>query len=612
MNHTVKRLTISGMTLLLLGGLVSPVVANADTTSSAVSTTQGKTAQSEQTYSIKAVEMPYTLMSGKDGDVKVYWFPKWPDTLTAAQVKEAGYLQSLADMYPSVAGAQDALDDYAQMMIDVSIKPGETFAEYEYRQMQESGELDAGETIEGYLQAQESNAYSQAWLISEIGKYLAGSISRDELKASYEKNLRSRMLLVQDGEDQVAQMDQIFTMNDDNFKATMTAFQQGIVSGGFLNDYPKDKLLEIDPDATAQKVRQRLNQPMSDYLTLQPDGSYRVDGAFLTGFKTFSSWFEAVVTPPDTEKPTPAVSQPVTVHYVDAKGKQLAADKTLTGKLGADYQATAATIDGYKLTKTPANAKGQFTSAKQTVTYVYEPDVKSGSAGATVAPKGTVIYATKKIGLYKQATFTKKARTQWYQKKSRINRPMFVVTGYATSKHGADRYKVKDVNHHSKTAGKTGYVTANAAYTAPVYYGAKHSQVTVINPKGINAYSKKSLKGKATHYKQGQVLKVKKIVSHNLTTRYVLSSGRYITANKQLVKAGKQKQVKSIRVQRGINRYGTGNLTKKNGHYRRGQVLKVSGWIYSNADNFGKGDTLRYKVKGGYVTANSRYVTVIR
>ncbi|KRN01870.1 hypothetical protein FD13_GL000457 [Levilactobacillus senmaizukei DSM 21775 = NBRC 103853] len=612
MNHTVKRLTVSGLTLLLLGGLVSPVVASADTTSSAVPTTQAKTAQAEQTYAIKAVEMPYTLMSGKDGDVKVYWFPKWPDTLTAAQAKQTDYLQHLADMYPSISGARDALDNYGQLMIDVSVKPGETFAEFEYRLMQERGELEPGESVESYLQAQESNAYSQAWLISEIGKYLSGSISRDELKASYEKNLRPRMLLVQGGEDQVGQMDQIFAMNDDDFKAMMTVFQQSMISGGFLNDYPKDKLLEIDPDATAQKVRQRLSQPMSDYLMRQPDGSYRMDGALQTGFKTFSSWFENVVTPPDTEKPSPAVSQPVTVRYVDAKGKRLAADKTFNGKLGANYQATAVTIDGYKLIQTPDNAKGQFTGAKQTVTYVYEPDVRSGSAGATVAPKGTVIYATKKIGLYNQATFTKKSRTQWYQKKSRINRPMFVVTGYATSKHGADRYRVKDVNHHSKTAGKTGYVTANSAYTAPVYYGATHSRVTVINPKGINAYSKKSLKGKTSHYKQGQVLKVKQIVSHNLTTRYVLSNGRYITANKQLVKAGKQQSAKSIRVQRGINRYGTGNLTKKNGHYRRGQVVKVSGWTYSNADNFGKGDTLRYQVKGGYVTANSRYVKAMR
>jgi len=61
----------------------------------------------------------------------------------------------------------------------------------------------------------------------------------------------------------------------------------------------------------------------------------------------------------------------------------------------------------------------------------------------------------------------------------------------------------------------------------------------VINKAGVNAYSKKSLTGKRHHYRQGQVLKVKKIVTHNLTTRFVLTNGTYVTANKKLVQTVK-------------------------------------------------------------------------
>lgn len=615
MNRTTKKITVSGLTLLLLGGLVSPVTANAETTNSDLPVAQGTTTRAGQTYSVGSMEMPYTLMGSKTGNVKVYWFPKLPTTLTAEQLENQTYLHELAAMYPDTPGLEDVLSGYRQVLQDINLLPGESLIDFEYRQADESGDIPDGMTEESYLASMGNAAYVTSWLLSESGKYTAKQITREELQQSYENNLKPRLAKMPGGDEQIVTFDRIFAMDssqDTSFDAMFKGFYQGSRTSAYLNDVPEADVLKIDPAATERQTLARAKQPMTDFLKKQADGTYQLDGGFFTNFATYSSWFEEIVTPPATEKPTPAQSQPVTIHYVDTDGKTIAADKTLTGELGAEYKSEAKTISGYKLTKTPVNATGKFTSSAQSVTYTYDAVIQTGSAGATAVPKGTVIYATKKIGLYKQATFTNKARKQWYHQKSRTNRPMFVVTGYAKSKNGVKRYKVKDVNHHSKTAGKTGYVTANATYTTPVYYATKHKTVTLINPKGINAYSKKSLTGKRTHYQQGQVLKVKKIVSHNLTTRFVLSNGRYITANKQLVQAGKQQRAKTIRVQRGINRYQTANLTKKNGHYRRGTVLKVKGWTYSNANNFGKGDTLRYQVSGGYVTANGTYVRSIQ
>lgn len=149
----------------------------------------------------------------------------------------------------------------------------------------------------------------------------------------------------------------------------------------------------------------------------------------------------------------------------------------------------------------------------------------------TPAPKGTVVYALKKIYLYQNTTFSTHERRAGYVSKPRVYRPMFVVTGYGHSANGRLRYQVRDVNHLTKNRGKTGYITAQWAYVRPVYYQTMHSTVTVINPRGVNAYMYKNLTAKTRNYKQGTVLHVTKIVKHNLTTRFVLTNGQYITAN---------------------------------------------------------------------------------
>ncbi|GEP73141.1 hypothetical protein LRA02_20090 [Lentilactobacillus rapi] len=156
------------------------------------------------------------------------------------------------------------------------------------------------------------------------------------------------------------------------------------------------------------------------------------------------------------------------------------------------------------------------------------------------AKEGTAVYATKGIYLYKNANFKKSQRIAKYPKAKRVNRPMFVVTGYARSSNGTLRYKVRDVNHGKKTANKVGYITASRKYVVNVYYKTmpKNKQITVISKKGVHAYKNVNLTGKAKTYKNGKHLQVKKIVKHNLTTRYQLSNGYYVTGNKKLVIQG--------------------------------------------------------------------------
>lgn len=250
-------------------------------------------------------------------------------------------------------------------------------------------------------------------------------------------------------------------------------------------------------------------------------------------------------------------------------------------------------------------------SDSSSITNPYIPE--TGLEPGNVAAKGTVVYAIKKIGLYKKTDFSTANRRSWYVKKPRIYRPMFVVTGYARSKDGTLRYRVRDVNHLTVNRGKKGYITANSHYIRPVYYQSTHQTVTVINPRGVNSYRKADLTSKVRNYKQGTVLKVKRIVTHNLTTRYVLSNGHYITGNRKLVNMGRHKQTKLVRARTAINRYSDVNLKNRNSHYSKKQqkVFKVYGFDYSRGNRVSQRGTLRYRVTGGYITANAKYIRVI-
>ncbi|HHR2660767.1 TPA: MucBP domain-containing protein, partial [Listeria monocytogenes] len=114
----------------------------------------------------------------------------------------------------------------------------------------------------------------------------------------------------------------------------------------------------------------------SDTLNGKIDVPYQSTAKSITGWtvKTTPTNANGVFT--DTNQTVTYVYEkadgaPVTVKYVDADGNELATPDTLNGKLDTPYAATAKNLSGWKLTSTPANAKGVFTTDAQTVTFVY-------------------------------------------------------------------------------------------------------------------------------------------------------------------------------------------------------------------------------------------------
>lgn len=605
MLKTTRTLVTACLALILFGGVVSPSAVYADNSSTATTATAAttKASDSETTaLTISSVEMPYTLFSDKSGLNKVYTYPKAPTVLTADQINDDAYMAKLIKDAPALASLKDAFQAMVTEGIDYNLK--QSYLDVAYSS--DENEYTKAEVAE--LSA--TSIYNIAWLISRMAQIDLHQRTFEQVQTEYHDSLYLK-LTKYPVTASILQMSNPLFENEENYNNRWKLIYGLFMNSGSFAGYSEQELSSLDPDASYRQMITLLNKPMSDFFKKQADGTYQISGLFLNGLLAYSFWYEDKPVVPDP-LPTPQTSQPVTVHYVDDQGKTLKPDKTLTGELGTTYTATPLDIEGYQLSQTTGEETGTFSSTAKSVTYTYSPVTTTGGAADTIAPEGSVIYATKKIGLYKNATFTNQARKQWYAKKSRINRPMFVVTGYAKSKNGVERYHVKDVNHHSKTAGQTGYVTANAKYTSRVYYATKQKTITVINPKGINAYGKKNLTNKKAHYRQGQVLKVKKIVKQNLTTRFVLNNGRYITANKLLVKTGKQTLPKRVQAKTALNRYNNVNLTKQNRHYTKKThaTFKVKGWDYSNANDFSKGDTLRYRVAGGYITGNRQFVSV--
>ncbi|EBF6244595.1 LPXTG cell wall anchor domain-containing protein [Listeria monocytogenes] len=90
-------------------------------------------------------------------------------------------------------------------------------------------------------------------------------------------------------------------------------------------------------------------------------------------------------------EPPVKVAKDVTVTYKDTDGKQLADPVILKGDIGTTFETEAKTFKGYKLTKTPSNQSGLFTSDSQDVEYVYSKDSAIITPVTPVNPENPII-----------------------------------------------------------------------------------------------------------------------------------------------------------------------------------------------------------------------------
>ncbi|MGL9730331.1 MucBP domain-containing protein [Enterococcus sp. DIV0756] len=112
---------------------------------------------------------------------------------------------------------------------------------------------------------------------------------------------------------------------------------------------------------------------------------------------TFSEKEQTITYVYTKQETVPEKGGDVTVNYVDEAGKKLAESELLSGNIGAAYETKQKTIKGYSFKELQGNAKGNFTSKAQTVTYIYKKTAVSGvtnatkpKSGGTTSQKGSV------------------------------------------------------------------------------------------------------------------------------------------------------------------------------------------------------------------------------
>lgn len=213
------------------------------------------------------------------------------------------------------------------------------------------------------------------------------------------------------------------------------------------------------------------------------------------------------------------------------------------------------------------------------------------------------VVAVKSLALYRKPNFSKNSKLNSFAKMPQMRQAQFQVLGVVKAKNGRLRFHVKDINKHSKTYKRTGYITAAKSFVQTADYTTFTKRVTVINAKGLNSYKSSKLTGKVKHhYRQGQVLKIKRLIHRGQSFSFMLTNGSYVTANRQQVKAGKVRFPKSVKTKHRISLYSEAELKHRKHSINVNSTLKITGWDYSQHG------TLRYRVAGGYITANHNLV----
>jgi len=338
MTRGLSKLLTATFTLILLGGVATPAVAYADSSTDTVAAT---TKADEQTYEISSAEIPYTSIIQNSQELKNYWFHKTaddanilePHSLTMAQLKDNTYLSNLSaannnDPYALQMGAA-VTQIFGESM---TLSKGESVGEYLF-----SRSTDDHFTFDEYREVLSIQMYISTWMTKYLTLAKNNQISDEAISTDYNENLRPIIVTLADHDEQLRSFDTLFGTAE-NFSGWKNYLIDNLlpstITSAHLDGLTDEQLAKSSPSVSADIAKSVWDAPMTDYLTKQSDGTYQLNGLILFGvFNVISDGTTVTkptipVIPDPTPTPTPAKSQPVTVTYVDDQGKTLAPSKT--------------------------------------------------------------------------------------------------------------------------------------------------------------------------------------------------------------------------------------------------------------------------------------------
>ena len=355
-------------------------------------------------------------------------------------------------------------------------------------------------------------------------------------------------------------------------------------------------------------------------------------------------------------KKNPEVAKPVTVKYVDENSQQIAADKTVNGNVFDHYNVS---VPPYKLDEI----------TKDNQIYMLDPDrLPTNVAGTLSANSITVTYVYKRvrtIGDYSNVIIN-------YLDKATQKpiRPSRTITGIINDPYAANgKYQLQTIVYNGNTydlstdmlpqnasghfTGKTQFVnyfySVRQTPTPPTPPTPINPIIPTPTPKPAANNGNVAKKGTVVYaikpiylYKNSTFVSRQRLVKYLnkpriyrpmfVVTGYARSTDGllryhvrdvnhlsktdtktgYITANRKLVIEDRHSLVKAVKAKVRINRYNNVNLGAKNGHFKKGAIIKVHQFDYSWGDDFNKRSALRYRVAGGYITGNTQFIKLIK
>lgn len=397
-----------------------------------------------------------------------------------------------------------------------------------------------------------------------------------------------------------------YTVTVNNGADTVTPQDQTVDSGASLPDAASyiSSITDangnsVDPATAASDGSLKITYPDGTPDTNTP-GTYEVDITYNDGTNTYSAVAHLTVSAPADSSSSSSDSS--------SDGNSSSGSNSSSNNNGGTGNNGTTGNGGTDTGSSSANNVSSSSSSSSTTTGTATGTDTETTTSANTASIGEKVYAKKALNLYSKPTFSTKNRVTGYAKKTRIYAPIFTVNGTAKSANGVLRYKV------TTESGKKGYITANDSYTAPLYWQGGYSKLYVINPAGTYAYKTQTFNKshRATLLKQGTAVKVTKVINSGLTTRYQLTNGTYISGNKQWTSPTKPTFPAKVANRGALNLYSDKNLTHKIKHYSTKHIFTVQKWDYSNGRAQHKGNALRYKVAGGYISGNSALVKAVK
>lgn len=372
MTRGFSKFMTAAFALVLLGGVATPVVAQADDATNSVAVT--KQAKSENAIKVSTIETPYAYFSTTSGITKLPMLTGWPESLTVAQLQDDDYMQKMMATHP-VGNTIDVNGIRDQMLALAAQVSSYNLQDSYLTNLLNAENIPMSET--DYANMMAPTTIISLWMVKMVlSTRQTGVMNQEAMAQDYAENIIPELKRLNASE-AVINADNPGKFSAESFETYIwPVFQnkcdQVLAQVPALGELSLEEIHKINPVESTNEQLKRLLAPMSNYLTKLSDGSYKLSGGTLFMFTFISTGLPPEVTPAPT--PTPAKSQPVTVHYVDDQGNQLAKDRTLAGDLNAAYHSDALTFTGYKLTQTPTNATGKFTTQPQSVTYVYSKE----------------------------------------------------------------------------------------------------------------------------------------------------------------------------------------------------------------------------------------------